>query len=255
MREKLPCNSPFEKTSLRFISSDLLKILAVIFMLSDHVWATVMTLPDYLTYIGRVAFPIFAFLIVEGFVHTKNVRKYMLRLLAFAFVSEIPFNLFYSSRLFNPFHQNVIFTLLFGLCAISLIARMKKHRTFKNIFLSSLLLLGVALLSFITFPDYGFYGMLMVVLFYVLRDFPFAFLAQLCAMVLINIVLFEGQVFMFEVFSHHVEIPIQGFAVLSLIPIWFYSGKKTNKSKVLQYGFYAFYPLHMLALYFIRYFA
>ena len=255
MREKLPCNSPFEKTKLRFISSDILKLLAVLFMLCDHVWATVMTLPDYLTYIGRVAFPIFAFLIAEGFLHTKNVRKYMLRLLLFAVISEIPFNLFYSSRVFNPFHQNVMFTLLLGLCAISLIAKMKSKKTFKNIFLSSLLLLLIALLSVITFPDYGFYGMLMVVMFYVLRDFPFAFLAQLVAMVLINIVLFEGQVFMFSVFSHHVEIPVQGFAVLSLIPIWFYNGKKAKTGRILQYGFYAFYPLHMLILYFIRYFA
>ena len=132
MSERLLKNSPFEKTKLRFINSEMLKVLAVIFMLCDHVWATVMTLPDVLTYIGRVAFPTFAFLIAEGFVHTKNVRKYMLRLLLFAVISEIPFNLFYSSRVFNPFHQNVMFTLLYGLCAIYLISRIKRKRTFKN---------------------------------------------------------------------------------------------------------------------------
>lgn len=98
-------------------------------------------------------------------------------------------------------------------------------------------------------------GMITVVMFYLLRDFPFAWLAQLVAMVLINIVFFEGQVFQIEFLGKIFEIPSQGFAVFALIPIWLYSGKKGHSSRIMQYGFYAFYPVHMLILYLIKYFA
>jgi hypothetical protein len=78
---------------------------------------------------------------------------------------------------------------------------------------------------------------------------------QLVGMVLINIVFFEGQVFPIEIFNRIIEVPTQGFAIFSLIPIWFYGGRKGCSSKVVQYGFYAFYPVHMMILYLIRYFA
>ena len=224
-------------------------------MLSDHIRATYMSVGNWMTYIGRMAFPIFAFQIAEGVVHTSNFKKYALRLLGFAVITEIPFNLFYSSRWFNPYHQNVLFTLLLGLLAIYVIDKLKKNHTPKNIVKSVLLLLLICVGSDLGFVDYGFWGVLMVVMFYVLRDFPFAFLAQLVAMVLINIVFFEGQVVPVEIFGKMFELPTQGFAVFSLIPIWLYGGKKGRSSKVMQYGFYAFYPVHMIILYLIKFFA
>ena len=252
---KLPVNSPLVKFPFGGLTSNMLRTIAVVLMLSDHIWATAMSFGNWMTYIGRLAFPIFAFQIAEGFVHTSNFKKYALRLLGFAVVTEIPFNLFYSSRWFNPYHQNVLFTLLLGLLAIYVIDNARKIKTAKNIALSVLWLVLICLASVIGFVDYGFSGMITVVMFYLLRDFPFAWLAQLVAMVLINIVFFEGQVFPVEFFGKMVEIPSQGFAVLSLIPIWLYGGKKGRSSKVMQYGFYAFYPVHMLILYLIKYFA
>lgn len=255
IRTKLPVNSPLVKIPFGGFTSNMLRMIAVAFMLSDHIWATYMSFGDWMTYVGRMAFPIFAFQIAEGFLHTSNFKKYALRLLGFAVVTEIPFNLFYSSRVFNPYHQNVLFTLLLGLIAISVIDKMKKNRTAKNIALSVLWLVLICVASTIGFVDYGFWGVLTVVAFYLLRDFPFAWLAQLAAMVLINIVFFEGQVFPVEILGKTIEIPSQGFAVLSLIPIWLYSGKKGRSSKVMQYGFYAFYPVHMLVLYLIKFMA
>lgn len=66
-------------------------------------------------YLGRIAFPLFAFLLVEGFVHTGNRKKYAVRMLVFALISEVPFNLMMEHRLFGPFHQNVLWTFLIGI--------------------------------------------------------------------------------------------------------------------------------------------
>ena len=254
-KNKLPTNSPLTKFPFGGLTSNMLRTIAVVLMLSDHIWATAMSFGNWMTYIGRMAFPIFAFQIAEGFVHTSNFKKYALRLLGFAVATEIPFNLFYSSRWFNPYHQNVLFTLLLGLLAISVIDKLRKNLKFKNIALSLLWLLLICAASVIGFVDYGFTGMITVVMFYLLRDFPFAWLAQLIAMVLINIVFFEGQVVPVEILGRMFEIPTQGFAVFALIPIWLYAGRKGRSNKIMQYGFYAFYPVHMLILYLIKYFA
>ena len=251
----LPTNSPLIKKPFGGLTSNMLRTIAVLLMLSDHIWATAMSFGDWMTYIGRMAFPIFAFQIAEGFVHTKNFKKYALRLLGFAIVTEIPFNFFYSSRFFNPYHQNVLFTLLLGLLAIKVIDGIKKDRSGKNIALSVLYLLLILLASVIGFVDYGHLGMLTVVMFYLMRDFPFAWLGQLVGMILLNITFFEGLVFPVEILGKTFEIPSQGFAVFALIPIWLYGGRKGKSSKALQYGFYAFYPVHMIVLYLIKYFA
>ena len=251
----LPTNSPFVKLPFGGLTSDILRLIACVLMLSDHIWATFMSFGDWMTYIGRLAFPIFAFQITEGYVHTSDFKKYALRLLSFALVTEIPFNLFYSSRFFNPYHQNVLFTLLLGLLAIRVIDSLKKNRSGKNIGLSVLWLLLIAIASVIGFPDYGFLGMITVVMFYLFRDFPFAWVLQLIGMVLINIVFFEGQVVPVEIFGKAEEIPIQGYAVFALVPIWLYQGRKGKGGKIMQYSFYAFYPVHMLILYLIRAFA
>lgn len=250
-----PKNSPLIKFPFGGLTSNMLRLIAVLLMVSDHIWATYMSFGDWMTYIGRMAFPIFAFQIAEGFVHTKNFKKYALRLLAFALISELPFNLFYSSRWFNPYHQNVMFTLLLGLMAIKVIDNLKKNHKPKDIALSALWLLLIVVGSVLGFVDYGFNGMLMVVLFYICRDFPFAWLLQLIGMIVINVILFEGQMIPTEIFGKAVEIPTQAFAVFSLIPIWLYGGRKGVSNKFLQYGFYAFYPVHMIILYLIKYFA
>lgn len=252
---KLPVNTPFVKIPFGGLTSNMLRIIAVVLMLMDHIWATYMSVGNWMTYMGRMAFPIFAFQIAEGFVHTSDLRKYFLRLAGFALATEIPFNLFYSSRVFNPYHQNVLFTFLLGLLCIVVIDNMRNNKTLKNIGLGVLWLALITVISFISFTDYGFLGMLTVVMFYLLRDFPFAWLCQLVAMVLINIVFFEGQVFSVELLGKTFEIPYQGFAIFALVPIWLYGGKKGKSSKIMQYGFYAFYPLHMLILYLIKYFA
>ena len=110
------------------ISAAMLHIIAMTFMLMDHLWATLLPAQDWLTCVGRLAFPIFAFMAVEGYFHTHSFKKYILRLLLFAVLSEIPFDLMYGGTWFYPFHQNVIWTLLIGLSGIHLMEKVRKKQ-------------------------------------------------------------------------------------------------------------------------------
>ena len=109
-------------------------------------------------------------------------------------------------------------------------------------------LAGLFLLSLVGMVDYGWKGVATVVAFYLLRDFPFAWLAQFVALMLLNIVLFKGQTIPLLGW----DFPTQGFAVLSLLPIWLYNGRQGPHSRKLQYTCYAFYPAHMLILALLR---
>lgn len=94
------------------LSAAALHIIAMALMLMDHLWATLLPAQDWLTCAGRLTFPIFAFMTVEGYFHTRNLKRYALRLLLFALLSEVPFDLMYGGTWFYPVHQNVIWTLL-----------------------------------------------------------------------------------------------------------------------------------------------
>ena len=103
---------------LKFLNALDLKILAMAFMLCDHLWACLIPGNRWLTDIGRLAFPIFAFQIAEGYFMTRSFKKYLWRLFIFALITEIPFNLMFSGEVFYPFHQNVLFTFCLGLLLV-----------------------------------------------------------------------------------------------------------------------------------------
>lgn len=232
------------------LSSLTLHILAMLFMLSDHMWLTVIDGNDWLTCIGRLAFPIFAFLIVEGYHHTHNFRKYLLRLLVLAVISEIPYNLMVGGELIYPYQQNVIWTFLIGLFTVRLI---DKSFELDNYFLRVLAATAAVALSFligmVSMADYYGFGVLTVLLFYVFRgDKWWCRLGQLVGLYWINFELLGGLVYPFTLFGHSFEFAQQGFAVFSLIFIWLYKGRQGAYSKAIQYIFYLFYPVHMLTL-------
>ena len=225
-----------------------LRYLALALMLLDHLWATVIPGNDWMTYVGRMAMPIFAFQIAEGYCHTSNVKKYRNRLLLVALLAEIPFDLVMGGSMFFPYHQNVLFTLLLGLWACSALDKAKRKGTVGGWLKGGLTALASCLVGFVALLDYGFMGVAMVILFFLLRDFPMARAAQLAAMVLLNIVFFEGQSLILPLGGREIFFPVQGFAVLALIPIWLYNGEKGRGGKAAQYEAYAFYPIHLLAI-------
>ena len=238
------------------LTSNMLRGLACLFMLTDHLWATLIPGNMWMNYVGRLTFPIFAFQLTEGYRHTSDFRKYALRLLTFGLIAEIPFNLMISGSPVFPFHQNVMFTLLLGLLSIRAIdaarENIQSRGPLKSTLKQLLLLSGCLLAATIGFVDYGFWGVVTVIAFHLLRDFRGSRLLLLAAMVYINCMALKGMFIPLELFGRTVEFATQGFAVLALLPIWLYNKRKGRTSKALQYGFYAFYPVHMLVLALLR---
>lgn len=133
------------------MTSFALKIIAIICMISDHVGYSIFNKVTFFNYIGKISFPIFAFLISEGYSHTKNLKNYLIRLTLFAFLSQIPFMLFFSTFNINGLNLNIFFTLLLGLISITIYE--KTDRSFIGI----LALLLLAILAQIANCDYGFF--------------------------------------------------------------------------------------------------
>lgn len=235
------------------ISSVWLHIIAMVFMLMDHMWATVFTNAQWLTQVGRLAYPIFAFMLVEGYSHTKSLKKYVLRLLCFAVITEIPFNLMVGNRVFYYPHQNVLWTFLIsiGLMYLNDLACKKGKWWLSLITMAGTVALGY-ILGYITFVDYNAAGILTVLLFYFFRGRKWwCYLGQLAGLYYINVELLQGLYFEAELFGHTVEIVQQGFAMLSLAFIWLYKGRQGKKSKAFQYFCYAFYPAHIVILWIV----
>ena len=239
------------KNKWKLLDVNALKIIAVVLMMLDHLWASVIPGNRWMTMLGRSAFPIFAFMVAEGYMHTSDVKKYMKRLFVFALISEIPFNLFYIGAPIFPFHQNVMFTLLYGLLILYQLGKLKESNDIKSRIKCMAVIMLLLLASVITFPDYGIRGVLTVVAFYLCRYLPFTNLWQLVSLILLNIVGFKGEMIPLTFGENSFEFPLQGFAVFAILPIWLYNGTKGKKSKILQYAFYLFYPVHMLVLWLI----
>ena len=236
------------------ITSMSLHIMAMIFMLCDHLWATVIPGNDWLTCVGRVAYPIFAFMIVEGYFHTHNLKKYVTRLLLWAVISEIPFNLVMGSRLFYPFHQNVLFTFLIGILCIYINEYAKAKGGMVLRILAGVVSVVVAfVLGLVGFVDYNYAGVLTVLVFYFFRDRRWwCFLGQALLLWYINVEMLSGYAYEVQLLGETYYIVRQGFALLALIPIWLYRGKQGPHNKALQYFYYAFYPAHLLVLALVR---
>ena len=152
------------------LSAAALHILAMALMVLDHMWATVVPGNLWRTCAGRLAFPIFAFLIAEGLTHTRDVKAYRRRMLAAAILSEIPFNLMYASSPIYPFHQNVLWTFLIAMYMIALVERVKRRgKTLWTAAVGAAALGLGMLLGTVSMVDYGGAGVATVMLFYFAR--------------------------------------------------------------------------------------
>lgn len=248
------------------ISGFTLKMIAVISMFIDHLGATVLErilfggslgasaaiyvnahwealyqLYMVMRGIGRLAFPIYCFLIVEGFWHTRSVPKYAARLFVFALISEIPFDLAIRGKVWDLSYNNVFFTLFIGLvviaglrwcnekiCCIDENGNVRLGNLFLHGILSMCMIFaGMAAAEILFKCDYGAAGIITIVVIYLLRRHPKT--AILAAVILL------------AVLSSELEI----VALADVFVIAYYNGTRGKQSK---YFFYAFYPVHLLLL-------
>ena len=234
------------------ISAFGLHVLAMTLMLGDHIWATLPHISTWFTAMGRIAFPIFAFLMAEGHAHTADIKKYRLRLLLLAVVTEVPFNLMCCGRVFYPIHQNVIWTFLLASVCIGVIDKAWEKKTVP----AALAAAGVTwlcyLAGYVLFVDYHGEGVLTVVMFYLLRGSRWwNGLGQLGCLYWINVEMLKGRIVSGAIFGVVLKLPLQAFALLALIPIWLYRGRQGPHSKAVKLINYGFYPVHMLVLWLI----
>lgn len=234
---------PFELTSAA------LHIIAMAFMLCDHLWATVVPGNDWLTCVGRLAYPLFAFMTVEGYFHTRNFKKYMLRLLFFAVLSELPFNLMAGGSLFYPIHQNVLWTFLIALLMVHWNHQTKDKAVWQRLAVAAASLIIGGLAGLLTMVDYHHGGVLMVLVFYFFRGKKWwCYAGQVLCLWYINAEMLGGFGYELFLFGQRFFLARQTLALLALPFIWLYRGRRGHHSRVFQYCCYAFYPAHLLVL-------
>ena len=225
----------------RGLDGGALKLIAAALMLTDHVGSILLPQVLILRCIGRLAFPVFAFFIAEGYARTRNFWKYLLRMAAVAAIAEVPFDLTGGS-VWDPDRQNVLLTFCIALLALRGLDELRRWD-------GAVRYLGAAAgfaAGQLLRVDYGGWGVLTVALFYLCRDGKYAKLWLLLAMAAVN-GLGMGSLTM-PVFGG--EMPIQIFAVAALPVIWLYNGQAGPKG--LRRAFYVFYPAHLLVLEGIR---
>lgn len=229
----------------RGLDGGVLKGIAAALMLTDHVGAILLPEVPVLRCVGRLAFPIFAFFIAEGYAHTRDFGRYFRRLAILAVVSEIPFNL-ENGAVFDLTRQNVLFTFCLALLTLRGLEALGRERGFGRWAGCGLVLAAGFAAGELLRTDYGGWGVVTVALLYLCRDGKYAKLWLLLAMAAVN-GLGMGSLTM-PVFGG--EMPIQIFAVAALPVIWLYNGQAGPKG--LRRAFYVFYPAHLLVLEGIR---
>lgn len=235
----------------RGLSREGLKTVACTAMLIDHIGAVLVlellrrmetySAELYWAYyilrcIGRMAFPIFCFQLVEGAFYTRDPKKYALRLAIGAVLAEVPFDLtFFGGMTWG--HSNVMITLLLGFGMIRGMMRTEGIRR-------GLVIVPFYLAAELLHTDYAGKGILLIALFALTRGMQYEKLLQLVGMVLLgsNAAYYIG----------NVPIYMDRCKLLALLPIFAYDGRKVSQSKAVQWGFYLFYPVHILVLYLLK---
>ncbi len=228
------------------LSGSALKWIAIVSMALDHVgacilevylmntqgvaplaeyftgqWNTLRSIDRVLRYIGRPAFPIFCFLLVEGYVHTRDVKKYALRLGVFALISDIPFDLALRGTPLYPGYQNVFFTLFIGLLVIWCLDAHQEKPWIGAVAMA----VGALLAEYVLNTDYGAFGVLLIAVLYLTRE-------RRALQCVVGAILSAWET----------------TAPLAFVLIWFYNGERGRQPK---WFFYWFYPVHLLLYYLI----
>jgi hypothetical protein len=220
-------------------------------MLTDHIGAAFghhMPYSAYLLcrFVGRLAMPLFCFMVAEGLFHTKDAKRYLMRLAIFALVSEVPFDLLFTGSLLEFRLQNVGFTLFSGLLGILLFDSFAAQGR-KGAALAAILAAGAA--AYFIRSDYTVYGVYFIFIFYYFRGNHRGRTIALAA----GVLLLSFNMHLTPDAALRVTLDYSSAAaVLAAIPIGLYNGEKGREGRHIRAAFYAFYPAHLLALYAVK---
>ncbi|AQS10284.1 TraX protein [Clostridium saccharobutylicum] len=232
------------------MNSSQLKIIAIIGMVLDHIAWILFPSIDIFHLIGKISFPIFCYMISEGYFKTRNKKKYLLRLLGIAIVSQIPFIITFRvafGQYYNSF--NTIFDLLLGLISIWMYDKSKiKSRI--------IIIIIIGILALLFNVDGDIYGVLIIFIFYKYHDnfkkitkgYVTITLIYLLAFFIYSVIgLPISQIITFAILEP-ILLQLSG-VLISIILLKFYNGEKGKSLKLL---FYSFYPLHLMIIYAIK---
>ena len=223
-----------KKKKFAVLDGTALKLIALASMVLDHVGDNFFPGQIWMRVLGRIAMPLFAFCVAEGFCHTRNKGRYLLRLGLFALISEIPFDLVTAGEPLEFSHQNIMLTFFWAILALLCYERITAGKASKGqLALGCLVLLASGLGSVVLGMDYNLLAVGLVFLFYLLRQNP------------IPVRCLAGM-------AYHALLRNMGlywFGLLGFIPIFLYNGKR---GPGLKWLFYLFYPGHLLLIYLLK---
>lgn len=220
------------------LDTNFLKLIAITSMIIDHVGKVFFPENILMAVIGRIAFPLFAYCLVVGCLYTRSTKKYLMRLAIFAVISQPVFNM-----AFHPtwdefwlefFSLNIFFTLVAGVLAVNALMNIKKNWWMLAVVLAMEILLGL---------DYGFYGIIMMVIFYLCRNKTWLSAILVSVWMLWNASLGDF------LYIGSIGLDRQFFAILALPLIYIHT---SVSPRINKYFFYAFYPAHLLAIFAAR---
>ncbi len=210
-----------------------LKLIAMFCMILDHVGDNFFPEQIWMRILGRMALPIFAFCVAEGYIHTHDKMKYMYRMGLFALLSEVPFDLVTSGQILEFTHQNVMFTFFWAILGLILFESMAKSGNKTSELLSGIIIFHFAITSVFMGMDYNILAVGLIFIYYFLRN---------KAPVINNL----------AAAAYHVilrNVGIYWFGLLGFVPVFLYNGKR---GKGLKWLFYLFYPCHLLLIWFLK---
>ncbi|MGI6746198.1 MAG: TraX family protein [Acutalibacteraceae bacterium] len=226
--------------SLKCLSANQIKAVAVTAMLADHLAWWLLTTGSaggqLVHFIGRLTAPLMCWFIAHGYTHTSDVRRYIQRLIIFAVISHFPYVIYFGFRWYA--NTSVIFTLLLGLIAIHFCSK------YRNKTLQLLFILFCCILAYNS--DWSYIAVLWIVFFYRFRS---NLKAQLIAFISIGLAFYALPQFILSEFS---DVYVFGF-LLAVPFILLYSGRRGKKSALTKWSFYIFYPLHLIILSVLKY--
>lgn len=205
---------------------------------------------EWLTYLSWIAYPIFAFLLAEGFSKTTDKLKYAARLALFALLAEIPYNFLMGGKLIYPEAQNGMCTLALGWLTLWILDEF--HKRVNNIILNAIVIYFVSLGAFWLTREFNFqfysFGIMFVVMFYISQRVSYPRIMQFAILLMMVLVISSEAYITFTFGRMQYIVSYRAFTIFALIPIWLYNGKRGPNILPLQVAFYAYWPIFLTAL-------